>query len=118
MSRDTRRGRPPHPDILTPTEWRVLYAVQHGLTNEQIARRRKTSTDAVKFHVANLLLKLGVRSRRDLQRLSLTAADSPLKTSSKSPSAQEQTHQIGALGQADWNIAAGRNQRLIIETPR
>jgi len=26
--------------------------------------------------------------------------------------------QIGAFGQAEWNIAATRNQRLIIETPR
>jgi hypothetical protein len=26
--------------------------------------------------------------------------------------------QIGAVGQADWNIAAGRNQRLALESPR
>jgi hypothetical protein len=26
--------------------------------------------------------------------------------------------QIGAVGQADWNIAAERNQRLVLETPR
>lgn len=28
----TKRGRPPHPDILTPAEWRVVEGVWHGLT--------------------------------------------------------------------------------------
>jgi DNA-binding NarL/FixJ family response regulator len=33
------RGRPPHADVLTPAEWRTVYAVQHGMTNAEIARR-------------------------------------------------------------------------------
>src|SRR5262245_9144346 len=57
----TRRpGRPPHDDVLTPTEWRTVHAVQHGLTNRQIAERRGISVDAVKYHVANALEKLGL----------------------------------------------------------
>jgi DNA-binding CsgD family transcriptional regulator/catechol 2,3-dioxygenase-like lactoylglutathione lyase family enzyme len=79
MPRTTRRGRPPHRDVLTPTEWRILHAVQHGMTNVQIARRRGTSIDAVKFHVANVLAKLGVRNRRELRKLSPKPADSALR---------------------------------------
>ncbi|MGE3697155.1 MAG: LuxR C-terminal-related transcriptional regulator, partial [Dehalococcoidia bacterium] len=47
------RGRPRHPDVLTPAEWRVVNAVRHGMSNRVIAERRGISLDAVKFHVAN-----------------------------------------------------------------
>ena len=62
------RGRPPHADILTPAEWRVVEAVRHGLTNPQIARRQGVSNDAVKYHVANALQKLGFAGRDELRR--------------------------------------------------
>jgi DNA-binding CsgD family transcriptional regulator/catechol 2,3-dioxygenase-like lactoylglutathione lyase family enzyme len=62
-----RRGRPPHADILTPSEWRTVHAAQHGLSNVQIARRRGVSVDAVKFHMTNALAKLGLRNRRELR---------------------------------------------------
>ncbi len=69
MKRVTRRprGRPPHADLLTPTEWRTVHAVQHGMTNVEIARRRGVSVNAVKFHMANALAKLGLRNRRELR---------------------------------------------------
>jgi DNA-binding CsgD family transcriptional regulator/catechol 2,3-dioxygenase-like lactoylglutathione lyase family enzyme len=63
-----RAGRPPHDDVLTPTEWRTVHAVQHGMTNREIAERRGISVDAVKFHVANALGKLGLKDRRALRR--------------------------------------------------
>lgn len=63
----TQRGRPPHDDLLTPAEWRVLEWVRHGLTNPAIAARMDVSADAVKFHVANILSKLGVPSRAELR---------------------------------------------------
>jgi DNA-binding NarL/FixJ family response regulator len=63
----TQRGRPPHDDVLTPAEWRVLDSVRHGLTNRAIAGRMDVSIDAVKFHVANMLAKLGVTSRAELR---------------------------------------------------
>jgi DNA-binding CsgD family transcriptional regulator/catechol 2,3-dioxygenase-like lactoylglutathione lyase family enzyme len=63
-----RRGRPPHADVLTPTEWRVVHAVQHGLSNREIAARRRVSVDAVKYHVANAVAKLGLSGRRSLRR--------------------------------------------------
>lgn len=64
----TRRGRPPAPDQLTPAEWRVAEAVRHGLTNPQIAQRLGVGVDAVKYHVANALQKLGFARRQQLQR--------------------------------------------------
>jgi catechol 2,3-dioxygenase-like lactoylglutathione lyase family enzyme len=45
----------------------VVHAVQHGLTNREIAARRGISLDAVKYHVANAVAKLGVGSRKGLR---------------------------------------------------
>lgn len=67
MSSRTSRGRPVHPDILTPGEWRVLEGIRHGLSNPQIAKRQSISVDAVKFHVSNILSKLGFTSRKELR---------------------------------------------------
>lgn len=75
------RGRPAHPDILTPGEWRVADGVRHGLTNPQIANRQGISADAVKFHVSNILGKLGMASREDLKRWSGVDADSAMQGS-------------------------------------
>lgn len=74
----TKRGRPPHPDILTPAEWRVVEGVRHGLTNPAIAARCNLTLDAVKFHVSSALGKLELTSRQDLQQWSGVRADSAL----------------------------------------
>jgi DNA-binding CsgD family transcriptional regulator/catechol 2,3-dioxygenase-like lactoylglutathione lyase family enzyme len=63
-----RRGRPPHDDVLTPAEWAVVHAVRHGLSDARIALRRGVSRDAVRFHVRNVLAKLGLRGRAELRR--------------------------------------------------
>ena len=60
-------GRPPHEDVLTPAEWKVAEWVRHGLTNRRIAERAGVSPDAVKFHVGNVLGKLGLTSRAELR---------------------------------------------------
>ena len=60
-----KRGRPPYPDILTPREWEVLALVREGLTNEQIAERLNITIHAARYHVSEILSKLGVGSRRD-----------------------------------------------------
>jgi DNA-binding CsgD family transcriptional regulator/catechol 2,3-dioxygenase-like lactoylglutathione lyase family enzyme len=72
------RGRPAHADILTPAEWRVLEAVRHGMTNPRIACRQGVSVDAIKYHVANALQKLGFSSRADLRRWDGVRRDSKL----------------------------------------
>ena len=61
-----RRGRPRHPDVLTPAEWRVLDALREGGTNAEIAARLGLSADTVKYHVSNMLAKLELRDRRAL----------------------------------------------------
>ena len=68
MSSGAQRGRPRHIDLLTPAEWRVVEAVRHGMSNPLIARRQGVSLDAVKFHVSNVLAKLGFASRGELRR--------------------------------------------------
>lgn len=63
-----KRGRPPHPDILTPREWEVLDLVRDGLSNEEIAGRLGISVDGVKYHVSEILSKLGLENRHDAAR--------------------------------------------------
>jgi DNA-binding CsgD family transcriptional regulator/catechol 2,3-dioxygenase-like lactoylglutathione lyase family enzyme len=62
------RGRPPHPDVLTPTEWRVLDLLRHGMSRRTIAERRGVSLDAVKYHIRNIAGKLGVRGVAELRQ--------------------------------------------------
>jgi DNA-binding CsgD family transcriptional regulator/catechol 2,3-dioxygenase-like lactoylglutathione lyase family enzyme len=72
------RGRPRHPDVLTPAEWIVLDLLRHGLTQREIARRRGTSLDAVKYHVENMGAKLGVSGTAALRRWPGYPVSSPL----------------------------------------
>jgi DNA-binding CsgD family transcriptional regulator/catechol 2,3-dioxygenase-like lactoylglutathione lyase family enzyme len=65
-------------DVLTPAEWRVVEAVRHGMSNPVIAARQSVSTDAVKYHVANALNKLGFSSRRELRQWDGVRRDSKL----------------------------------------
>lgn len=53
------RGRPPHPDVLTPAEWRVLELVREGLPNAEIANRLGIAVTTVKTHVTRILAKTG-----------------------------------------------------------
>jgi catechol 2,3-dioxygenase-like lactoylglutathione lyase family enzyme len=55
----------------------VVDAVRHGMSNRQIARRRGVSLDAVKFHVANAVAKLGLADRRELRGWRGVPAGSP-----------------------------------------
>jgi DNA-binding CsgD family transcriptional regulator len=64
----SRRGRPPHPDILTPREWEVLALLREGLSNPQIAERLRISRAGAKYHVAEILSKLGLSSREEAAR--------------------------------------------------
>src|SRR6202521_144776 len=79
MSSSPRRGRPAHDDVLTPAEWRVVHAVKHGMTSREIAARRGISIDAVKFHVANALAKLGLANRQELRHWHRAPKDSAVE---------------------------------------
>lgn len=59
-------GRPPHPDVLTPEEWRVLEHVREGVPDAEIAVRLGISVNTVQYHVSNMLAKLEVADRQAL----------------------------------------------------
>lgn len=65
-----KRGRPKHPDILTPREWEVLALLRHGCSNEELAQRLGISLAGAKYHVSEILSKLGVSSREEAARWS------------------------------------------------
>jgi DNA-binding CsgD family transcriptional regulator/catechol 2,3-dioxygenase-like lactoylglutathione lyase family enzyme len=91
------RGRPPHPDVLTPAEWEVLDWLRHGVSRREIARRRRTSLDAVKYHIANITAKLGVDGSARLRLWPGYPASSPL--SRRSATMQSTTLSLGPIGQ-------------------
>jgi len=62
------RGRPPYPDVLTPREQEVLALIRQGLTNGQIATRLGISESGARYHVSEILSKLGVSSRQEAAR--------------------------------------------------
>jgi DNA-binding CsgD family transcriptional regulator/catechol 2,3-dioxygenase-like lactoylglutathione lyase family enzyme len=102
----TQRGRPPHDDVLTPAEWRVAEFVRHGLTNPAIAARIGTSTDAVKFHVANILVKLGLPSRMELRRWTGIRRGAALALQSHDPQQEVRMGPIGQISRQVRDIAA------------
>ncbi|MBO9712241.1 VOC family protein [Sphingomonas sp.] len=95
------RGRPPHPDQLTPAEWRVVESVRHGLTNPQIARRHSIGVDAVKYHIANALAKLGFASRAELRRWDGVRRDSRLFATEID---MDQPVTLGPIGQISRHV--------------
>lgn len=109
MTKNRGRGRPRHDDILTPAEWRTVDAVRHGLTSAEISRRRGISIDAVKFHVANVLGKLGLANRRALRLWPGMPKDSPAHRQEMSMSVGAQ---IGGVGQVARAVSdAGESER-------
>ncbi|WP_082155751.1 VOC family protein [Jiangella alkaliphila] len=98
MSRS--RGRPRYADVLTPAEWRVVDAVRHGMTNRQIADRRGTSVEAVKYHVSNALAKLGLPDRRALRHWDGVPAGSALAVTNEGEDTMTTTDlRLGPIGQ-------------------
>ena len=56
-------------ELLTPREAEVLALLQEGATNAQIALRLSIGVETVRTHARNIYRKLGIRSRRELGRL-------------------------------------------------
>lgn len=102
------RGRPPHDDILTPAEWRVVEFVRHGLGNRQIAERQGVSMDAVKFHVANALAKLGLECRAELRAWRGVRNDSQLARQEIIMDASVSLGTIGQIARTVTDISAAR----------
>ncbi len=107
MTERRGRGRPPHDDQLTPAEWRVVEWVRHGLTNRAIARLDGTSVDAVKFHVANTLAKLGFADRRALMAWDGSRRESAIGRYAMG-SAGSELGMIGQVARSTSDIAVAR----------
>ena len=103
-----KRGRPPHADQLTPAEWHVVEAVRHGLSNSQIAARRGISLDAVKFHVANVLQKLGLNNRGELRRWTGVSRQSALYAKEVQMDEALKLGPLGQIARRVKNIAEAR----------
>jgi DNA-binding CsgD family transcriptional regulator/catechol 2,3-dioxygenase-like lactoylglutathione lyase family enzyme len=101
MKRRGQRGRPPHPDLLTPAEWQVTELVRHGLSNSKIAGRRQVSVDAVKYHVANILQKLGFSNRGALRSWDGICRDSHLFGKARM---MHDDQQLGMIGQVARSV--------------
>jgi DNA-binding CsgD family transcriptional regulator len=99
-------GRPPFDDVLTPAEWRVAESVRHGLSNPQIARRHGISADAVKYHVANVLQKLGFARRSELRRWNGIRKSSALYGKVPAMNDELRIHSIGQLARSVKDVRA------------
>lgn len=95
--------------MLTPSEWAVVEAVRHGLSNPAIAERRGVSSDAIKFHVANALQKLGFSSRAQLRRWNGVRQQSLLAQQGVTTVNASQLGPIGQVARTVGNIAAARS---------
>jgi DNA-binding CsgD family transcriptional regulator/catechol 2,3-dioxygenase-like lactoylglutathione lyase family enzyme len=102
MASGKRRGRPPHDDILTPAEWKITHAVQHGMTGRQIAERKGISRDGVKYHIENVLGKLGLPDRKSLRQWFQSPKGSALH---RQESASMTDLELGPIGQIARSVA-------------
>lgn len=96
------RGRPPHPDVLTPAEWRVANAVRHGMTNREISQRLRVSSETVKYHIENVLSKLSLAGRSELRRWSGAPVDSALH---RQGAAMTEELKLGRIGQISRQVS-------------
>jgi DNA-binding CsgD family transcriptional regulator/catechol 2,3-dioxygenase-like lactoylglutathione lyase family enzyme len=89
--------------VLTPSEWRTVHALQHGMSNAEVAKRRGVSVNAVKFHVTNALSKLGLKNRRELRAWFEAPRDSAL--AARRERTLDMSSKISALGQVARSVS-------------
>jgi DNA-binding CsgD family transcriptional regulator/predicted enzyme related to lactoylglutathione lyase len=117
MTTRRSRGRPAHPDLLTPAEWQVLDWVRHGLRRAEIARIRGTSVDAVKYHLANIAGKLGVSGRELRHWPGMPAGDRRTSRRRHRPMSIQHATALGRIGQVSLSIRdVARAERFYGET--
>jgi catechol 2,3-dioxygenase-like lactoylglutathione lyase family enzyme len=74
------------------------------MSTRVIARRQGVSADAVKYHVANALCKLGLADRAALRAWRGVPRDSALKATSQEGTAMEHDLRLGAIGQISRHV--------------
>ena len=80
-----------------------MHAVKHGMSNREIAQRRRISPDAVKFHAANVLANLGLPNRAALRRWSRPPKGSALDRKEKHAVV---TSKLGPIGQIARSVSS------------
>ncbi|MFL6578927.1 MAG: VOC family protein [Povalibacter sp.] len=113
MAKLRRSGRPAHPDVLTPAEWRVLHAIQHGMSHREIATKRGISVNAIKYHVRNIREKLQLSDRSELRRWFGAPRGSALETGRF---AMIEPTQVGAIGQISRTVSDIEQSRAWYES--
>jgi len=71
--------------VLTARQQQVAVLVQQGLSNKEIARELRISKGTVKLHVHNILVTVGVRSRREVIVAASPEANPPVAMASRRP---------------------------------
>ncbi len=82
-----------------------MHAVKHGMSNREIARRCGITADAVKFHVANALAKLGYGNRRQLRQWFRVPRGSALAGQEETMQTPIMTGSIGQISRAVSDMA-------------
>lgn len=65
LSRASAQPHSPGPEALTPQEVRLLQFMADGLANKAIAQAMGLSENTVKYHIKNIMQKLGVHNRTE-----------------------------------------------------
>ena len=86
----------------------MVEAVRHGMTNPAIARARGISVDAVKYHLANALAKLGFTSRAEIRRWDGISRASRLHGKERTMTEPLALGPIGQISRHVRDIAAAR----------
>ncbi len=104
------RGRPPHQDLLTPAEWRVINLAKHGLTNQQIADNLQVSINAIKYHITNTVEKLrvipesGITDKKSLLQFIGAAKNSAFHKNQVNEQSMKHTQAINSIGQISRTV--------------
>jgi len=77
--------------------------LRHGLSVRLIAQRRGISVDAIKFHVANVVGKLGLSGLRELRRWKGVAQHSVLHK--KGQTMTDASLNLGPIGQISRSLS-------------
>ncbi len=84
-----------------------MHAVRHGMTNREIARRVGISRDAVKFHIANVLGKLGLGGRTELRHWRGAPMESAVRGREASMQGLSRANELrlGSIGQISRQVS-------------